>query len=153
MTLHSALIAASGKVTRRRQISSDMPVRYAYAVEFVPALASYVVAGSSGQGGFVALVSLAGEIEKIQYGLPPMTSESRILVHCDASQCTGVYPVRPRGVAVVSLKPRAIELVQLIDHPHAWDYTGTSGAFVGPDRVLFVTLSTTGIKLVPIQLQ
>ncbi len=153
MSLHSALIAATGKVTRQLQISEHMPVRYAYDVEYLPALASYVVAGSSGQGGFIALLSLAGEVEKIQYGLPPMASESRILAHCDEAQCIGVYPVRPRGVAVVRLKPGAIELLKLIDHPYAWDYTGTSGAFVTPDQVIFVTLSTSGIKLVPINLQ
>jgi hypothetical protein len=152
LTLHVALINSAGKMEVQRQISDGMPVRYAYDVEFAPQLASYVVAGSSGEGGFVALVSLTGDIMKIQRGLPPMASESRIVLGWDGSELIGVYPVRPRGVAVVRLSADAIELVKVVDHPYAWDYPGTTGIFVTPQRVLFATLSTTGLHLIPIDL-
>jgi hypothetical protein len=153
MTLHLALIDAGGRMEAQRQISDGMPVRYAYDVEFAPQLASYVVAGSSGEGGFVALVGLRGEILKIQRGLPPMASESRIVIGGNGSQVIGVYPVRPRGVAVVRLSAGAIELAKVIDHPYAWDYAGTTGTFVASGRVLFATLSTTGLHLISIDLQ
>ena len=153
LTLQAALVDAAGAVITRRQIIDGLPPRYAYDVEFAPQLASYVVAGSSGDGGFVALVSLTGDIVRTQRGLPPMASESRIILAWEGSQLIGVYPVKPRGVAVVRLSTDAIELSKVIDHPYAWDYSGTTGTFVAPDRVLFVTLSTTGLHLIPINLR
>jgi hypothetical protein len=82
-----------------------------------------------------------------------MASESRIILGWEGSQLIGVYPVKPRGVAVVRLSADAIELSKVIDHPYAWDYSGTTGTFVAPERVLFVTLSTTGLHLIPINLR
>jgi hypothetical protein len=111
------------------------------------------VAGSTGQGGFIALIHLTGDIVTLQKALPPMASESRIIVGGDRSAPIAVYPVDPRGVAVVRLSTGAIELVRTIDHPHAWDYAGTTGVFVGPERVLFATLSTTGLRLIPVDLR
>jgi hypothetical protein len=151
MSLFSALVDAEGRASAPRRISGGMPVRYAYAVEYVPQLASYVVAGTSAGEGFVALLNRHGEIESVHRGLPPMVSESRLLVHCDGRRCLGAYPVRPHGVAIVSLSADGVELVERIEHPYAWDYIGTSGVFVSPTRLLFVTLSTTGIKLIPIE--
>lgn len=153
MTLHSALVHASGRAAKPRQISRNMPVRYAYDVGFVPELMSFVVAGSSAEEGFVARVNLDGKLESIQYGLPPMASESRMLTHCDGGQCIAVYPVRPKGIAVLRLRQDGADLLKIIDHPHEWDYMGTSGAFVSPDRLVFATLSKTGIKLVTVTLQ
>ena len=54
--------------------------------------------------------------------------------------------------AVVRLSADAIELVKVIDHPYAWDYAGTTGTFVAPGRVLFATLSTTGLQLISVEL-
>ena len=152
-TLQAALIDAAGAVITQRQIIDALSPRYAYDVEFAPQLASYVVAGSSGDGGFVALVSLTGDIVKPQRGLPPMASECRIILGWDGSQLIGVYPVKPRGVAVVRLSADAIELSKVIDYPYAWDYSGTTGTFVASEQVLFVTLSTTGLHLIPINLR
>jgi len=53
----------------------------------------------------------------------------------------------------VRLSADAIELVKVIDHPYAWDYSGTTGTLVAPERVLFVTLSTTALQLIPINLR
>lgn len=153
LTLQAALVDATGAVIKRHQVIDGMRPRYAYAVEFASRIGAYVVAGSSDAGGFVALVSLNGQVLKIQRGLPPMASESRIILDWDGSQLIGVYPVSPRGVAVVRLSLDAIELVQVIDHPYVWDYSGTTGTFVAPHRVLFVTLSTTGLHLIPIDIQ
>ena len=152
LSLQAALIGAAGTLIARRKIADRMPIRYAYAVEFAPQIASYVVAGSSGEEGFVSLVSLAGEIVGTRRGLPPMASESRIVLGWDGQQLTGVYPVRPRGVAVVRISQGAVELVRLIEHPYPWDYSGTTGLFVAPGRVLFATLSTTGIRLIAVDL-
>lgn len=153
LTLQAALIDATGAVVARRQVIDGLPLRYAYDVEFSPQLGAYVVAGSAGQGGFVALISLTGDIVKIKRGLPPMASESRIVIGGDGSGPVGVYPIDPRGVAVVRLSPGAIELARIIDHPHAWDYAGTTGTFVASGRVLFATLSTAGLRLIPIDLR
>ena len=152
LTLQSALVDASGKVVKRNQIIGALPLRYTYDVEYSPQLAAYVVAGSSAGEGFVSLVSLAGEILRTQRGLPPMASESRIVLHWDGAQLIGAYPVNPRGIAVVHLTANAIALAKVIDHPHAWDYTGTTGMFVTPGRVLFVTLSTAGLRVIPVDL-
>lgn len=152
LSLQAALISAAGSVVARRRISDGMPLRYAYDVAFAPALQFYVVAGSSGDGGFVALVSLTGEIIRTQHGLPPMASESRIVLDWDGTHLTGVYPIRPRGIAVVRISAARVDLVEVIDHPYAWDYTGTTGTFVARDRVLFATLSTTGLKLIAVDL-
>jgi hypothetical protein len=168
LTLHAALINAAGKVEMQREISGGMPLRYAYDVEYAPQLASYVVAGTSGDGGFISLVSLTGEIVTTRRGLPPMASESRIVLGWDGTQLTGAYPVSPRGIAVVRLTKgakgadsadsansadSAIELEKVIDHPYVWDYAGTTGIFLAPGRVLFVTLSTTGLKMISADLR
>jgi hypothetical protein len=153
LTLQAALVDAAGAVIARREIIDGLPPRYAYDVQFAPQLASYVVAGSSGDGGFVSLVSLNGEIVKTRRGLPPMAAESRLILGRDESGVIGVYPVRPRGIAVVRLSADAAELAQVIDHPYAWDYAGTTGAFVAPGRVLLVTLSTTGLQFITINLR
>jgi len=153
LTLQSALVNASGNVAKRRQIIGGLPVRYAYDVEYAPQLALYVVAGSSGEGGFVALINLTGDIVSIQRELPPMMSESRIVLGWDGSQLIGVYPVRPTGVAVVHLSADRVELAKVINHPYTWDYSGTTGMFVAPERVLFATLSTTGLHLISINLR
>jgi len=152
MTLHAALIDAAGKVQKQLQVSGGMPVRYAYDVEFSPLLGCYVVAGSSGESGFIALISQAGDFLKIRRGLPPMASESRIILGADGGELVGIYATRPRGVAVVRLSADAIELAKVIDHPYAWDYAGTTGAFVAPQQVLFATLSTTGLHLIYVML-
>ena len=152
MTLHFALIDATGKPQVRRELIGGMPVRYAYNVEFAPQLSSYIVTGSTGDSGFVALVNLKGDLVKIQRGLPPMASESRLVLGSDGAQSIGVYPVRPRGVAVVRLSAGAVELAKLIDHPYAWDYAGTTGVFTGPEQLLFFTLSTKGLQVIPVQL-
>jgi hypothetical protein len=53
---------------------------------------------------------------------------------------------------VLRINATAIELVKRIDHSYRWDYSGTTGAFVGGNRVLFATLSTSGLKLIPVDL-
>jgi hypothetical protein len=152
MTLQSALISGAGNVIVQHRIIDAMPVRYAYDVEYAPALGVYVVAGSTGEEGFVALVGRNGELLKLQRGLPPMASESRIIIGRDGAQTIAVYPVRPRGVAVVRLSANAVELVRLIDHPYAWDYAGTTGVFIAPAQILFATLSTTGVRLIAVKI-
>lgn len=152
MTLQAATVDAAGKPGREHPIMDRMPVRYAYDAAFAPSLGTYVVAGATGEEGFIALVSLSGEVVSVQRGLPPMASESRIVLGRDGAQLLAVYPVRPRGVAVVRLAAGAIALARLIDHSYVWDYAGTAGAFVAPGRVLFATLSTTGLRLIPVEL-
>lgn len=151
MSLQAALIDGKGAVAARRTLMGEMPVRYAYDVAFAPQLGAFVVAGSSGDSGFVSLVGLDGKVMASRQGLPPMTSESRIVLGWDGKRLTGVYPVRPRGVAVVRLSATAIEPVRTIEHPYEWDYTGTTGAFVTPGRVLFLTLSRAGIRQVLVE--
>jgi hypothetical protein len=150
MTLQAATVDAAGQPGRERQVMDRMPVRYAYDVAFAPSLGAYVVAGTTGEEGFIALVSLAGDVLGVQRGLPPMASESRIVLGWDGAQLIGVYPVRPQGIAVVRLTAGRIALARVVEHPHVWDYTGTAGTFVGPGRVLFATLSMTGLRLIPV---
>jgi hypothetical protein len=153
MTLHGALINAAGKIEARQQLAGGMSLGFAYDVEYAPELAMYVVAGTADEGGFVSLLSLTGEVVRTQRGLPPLAFESRIILGYDGLQLIAVYPVSPHGVAVVRLAADQIELVKLIDHPYAWDDTGTSGIYIAPDRVLFVTLSKTGLRVIPIDIQ
>lgn len=153
LTLQSALIDHSGKVVKRNRITGGLPLRYTYSVEFAPQLASFVVTGTSDGSGFVSLISLSGEITVNRRGLPPMASESRMALTRDGTRVIGVYPVQPRGIAVVQLSTTAVELLRFIDHPYVWDYSGTAAAFMGPDRVLFVTLSTAGLRLIPVNLR
>jgi hypothetical protein len=146
LSLQAALIDASGGVARRK-IVDGLTVRYAYDVAYTAQLDMYVVAGSLEESGFVSLVNPAGDIVTTQRGLPPMVSESRIVLGSDGTHAIGVYPVSPRGIAVVRMSAKAVDLVKIIDHPHPWDYSGTTGTFVAPGRVLFATLSTTGLHV------
>jgi hypothetical protein len=149
-TLQAALLNRSGKPLKRMQIIDGLPLRYAYDVSYAPRLHAYVVAGSSGDEGFMSLVATDGRVIRTQRGLPPMVSESRIVLSDDGA--AAAYPVRPRGVAVVRLAKHSIELTRTIDHPYEWDYCGTAGAFVTPQRLLFATLSTSGLQLIGIDL-
>lgn len=153
LSLQAAVIDAAGTVIKRRQLMDGLPLRYSYDVQFAPQLAAYVVAGSSGDGGFVALLGVDGTVIRTQRGLPPMASESRIVLGQDGAHHIGVYPVRPHGIAVVRLSAGAIELLKLIDHATIWDYAGTTGTFVAPGRVLFATLSRSGVRIIPVDLQ
>ena len=128
LTLHAAPVSSVGKVGKERRIMDAMPVRYAYDVAFAPQLGLYVVAGSTGDAGFIALVDRTGEVIALQRGLPPMASESRLVVG-NTAQPIAVYPVRPRGIAV-ALSPSAIEIAKVVDHPIPGTTRGTAGAFV-----------------------
>jgi len=152
LTLQAALIDGTGAVAARRRIIDGLPLRYAYDVGFAPQLGRFVAAGSSGTGGFVSLVSLTGEVVTTRQGLPPMASESRIVLGWDGMRLTGAYPVRPRGIAVVRIGADTVDLVKLVDHPYEWDYTGTTGVFTSPGRLLFATLSKEGMKLVRVEM-
>jgi hypothetical protein len=153
LTLQSALVDAAGKVVNRGTIVDGLPLRYAYDVQFSPQLNVYVVAGTSGESGFVALVGVDGKLLKLKKGLPPMAGEGRIVLGSEGSHAIGVYPASPGGVAVVQLAAGAIGPARLVAHPYAWDYAGTASAFVAPDRVLFATLSTQGLRLFPVSLR
>ena len=148
MSLQSALIDASGNVARRGQVIDGMPLRYSYGVEYSPDLAAYVIAGTADASGFMALIGLNGELLKLQTGLPPMASESRVVLGRDGALTIAAYPVSPRGIALLRLSADAISLAKVVDHPHLWDYAGTAGAFIAPGRVLFATLTTSGVRLI-----
>jgi len=147
-TLQFALIDAAGRVARRGEAGGGLPLRYAYSVDYAPRLSAYVLTGSAADGGFVVLVGLDGEILRTRRGLPPMASESRMVISHDGPETVGVYPVLPSGIAVVRLSAAAIDFDRLVAHPYAWDYMGTTGTFVAPGRVLFATLSKTGLRLI-----
>jgi hypothetical protein len=70
LTLQAALIDAAGPLVTRRRIIDGLPPRYACDVAFAPPLGSFVVAGSTGEGGFAALVSPTGKIVTIRRGTP-----------------------------------------------------------------------------------
>jgi hypothetical protein len=146
-TLQSALIDALGKVLLRQPLMQGLPARYSYDVEYSPEIGRYIVAGTSGDHGFISLVSPTGEIIKTSHELPPMVAESRLVLHSDGTQLLGVYAVSPKGIAVVRISTDVIALVKVIDGDYIWDYSGTTGVFTTADQVLFATLSTTGIKL------
>jgi hypothetical protein len=153
LTLQFALVDASGKVASRGRIIGGLPLRYAYDVQFSRELGLYVVGGTSGDSGFIALVGLDGKLLKLEAGLPPMAGEGRIALGSEGGHAIGVYPAIPSGVAVVRIAAGAIGPARLVEHPYAWDYTGTTGTFVAPDRVLFATLSTQGLRVFPVSLR
>jgi hypothetical protein len=152
LTLHSAVIDGEGHVHNVRTVTGGMPVRYTYGVEYSRELACYVVTGASDGEGFIAYVNLAGDLIKMQRGLPLPVSESRLVLGLRGNAVVGAYPVAPRGVAIVRLAADAIALGTVIAHDYEWDYGGTTGVFVSPHKVVFATLSTKGIKLIPVEL-
>jgi len=148
MTLHSSAISITGNTGLQRQVADGMPARYAYDVQYARSIGRYVVAGTSGGKGFMSLLDRAGEVRTTRHGLPPMASESRLILRGSIA----VYPISPRGLAVVRLSREAAALEKTIDHPHEWDYTGTAGVFLAPDRLLFATLSRAGLRLIGVDL-
>lgn len=164
LSLYGAVVGTTGRVSPPRRIAADMPIRYAYDVAYAAALGCYVVAGNSGGSGFIALLDRDGRVRAMQGGLPALVSEARVvigeapgLVQGQApvpvqgqgrgpEEMLAVYPVQPHGLAVLRLSAAAVTLVKTIDHPHAWDYMGTTGRFVSAGRVLFATLTTRGIR-------
>ena len=75
---------------------------------------------------------------KIQRGLPPMASESRSSWAGTVPSCRRLSVSHAVARALVG---RCYRVVKVVDHPYLWDYSGTTGTFVAPARVLFVTLS------------
>lgn len=153
LTLQGALVDANGRLAKRLQVASGLQLRYAYDVAFAPRLGLYVVTGSAGDGGFVALIDRAGKVLRVERGLPPMAAESRMVIGEEGADVIGAYPVRPRGVAVIRLSPTTAQLDRVIDHPYEWDYAGTTGTFIAPGRVLFATLSQSGVQLINVGLR
>jgi hypothetical protein len=149
MTLQSALISPSGKIIKRLTIMKKMPLRYAYGVTYVPQLSAYAVSGSNRDGGFISLIGVDGRILKTAKKLPFMAAESHLIVNQEKNPI-GLYPVKPNGLALVSLDAKSIKLIKVIDNPHKWDYSGTTGLFVAPDKALIATLSTSGLHLIPV---
>jgi hypothetical protein len=144
LALRFALVGASGKVLKQRRIAGDLPLRYAYDVAYSPDIKAYVVAGTSAGAGFISLVSRNGEITRTRKGLAPMTAESRLALGANS---IGAYPAAPSGVAVVRISATAIEPLRIVQHPYAWDYSGTAGTFITPERLVLATLSTSGLRL------
>jgi hypothetical protein len=150
LALYAATISPTGQAGAARRVAQGLPQRYAYDVAWAAALQRYVVAGNSAGAGFVALLDSDGQVHHLQGGLPPLVSEARILIGGSAAgpgtAVTAVYPVSPRGVAVLRLEVGAAQLVRVVDYPHQWDYMGSTGLFIEPARVLFVTLSLEGTR-------
>jgi len=154
-TLHAALVNSAGNAASELRIADDLPLRYAYDVAYSPELAAYVVAGTAAatEQGFMVLVSLAGKVTRLADALPPMASEARLVLGQDGGRPIAAYPISPNGIAVVRLAAESARLAQRIEHPHKWDYTGTAGVFIGPRRLLFATLSPSGLKLVRVDFE
>jgi len=155
LRLMSAVVGADGRASAPRQIAEGMAIRYAYDVAYAPVLGSYVVAGSREGRGFVALLGRDGGIQTVQEGLPPIASEARVLVapgEAGQGEALAVYAMAPRGLAVLRLARGRVSLLKTIEHPHAWDYMGTTGLFTGNGRVLLATLGTQGIKAFGVEL-
>jgi len=154
--LYCALIGAGGQTSAPRLLAEGLPIRYAYDVAYAAALGRYVVAGNRGGQGFVALLDRDGVMVHMQAGLPPLASESRVLigrvgVH-SGGQDVAVYPVASSGIAVLQLGEASVELQRVVAHPQRWDYMGTTGLFIGGTRVLFATLTTRGVRAFTIEL-
>ena len=149
-SLYSAIIGENGRASAPRRIAGELPWRYAYDVAYAPAIDRYVVAGNSRGAGFIALLDTNGELSRMQGGLPPLVSEARVLVKVVPGATQGevmaVYATNPTGLAVVGLSESGVRLIRRIEHPHAWDYTGTTGLFLEGDRLLLATLSTRGVR-------
>lgn len=149
-SLHGALISRDGRVTRRQRIAQHLSVGHEYDVQYAPGLERFVVLGSNERHGFVTLLDTAGNIMARADRLPRAVGESQIVLSPSAGAVTAVYPTVPSGVAVLRITRAGVRLARRIEHPHAWDYTGTVGTFTAPDRVLFATLSRAGVQLVVI---
>jgi hypothetical protein len=149
-SLHGALVDADGRVTRRLRIAKRLSVGHEYDVQFAPGLDRFVVLGSTDRHGFVTLLDTAGNVVASAEHLPRAVGESQIVLASSAVEVTAVYPTAPSGVAVLRITRAGVQLAKHIEHSHVWDYTGTVGAFVTPERALFATLSKTGVKLVQI---
>jgi hypothetical protein len=149
-SLRGALIDLDGRVTRRLALPQRLNEGYEYDVRYAPGLDRFVVLGSADNHGFVTLLDTAGNVVASAERLPRAVGESQIVLSPSADEITAVYPTVPTGVAVLRITRAGVRLVKRIEHPHAWDYTGTVGAFTAPDRVLFATLSRAGVQLITI---
>jgi len=154
--LYFSLIGFDGQASAPRLLAEGLPIRYAYGVAYAAPLGRYVVAGNRGGQGFVALLDRDGAVVRMQEGLPPLASESRVLIgHIGGrigGQDVAVYPVAPSGIAVLLLGSASVELQKVVAHPQRWDYMGTTGQFLGDTRVLFATLTTQGVRAFAVEL-
>lgn len=152
-TLHAATVDRSGVVGRHRRIAQGLRVGYHYDVQYLPALKIYFVLTSDDTGGAVVLLDMDGNIIRRHTGLPPFVSESRFVWTNAASGVIGVYPTIPSGIAVIHVSAEKIFLQKMLSSSHQWDYIGTTGSFVSDSRVLFATLSRTGLKFLSFDLE
>jgi len=89
---------------------------------------------------------------RLQEGLPPLASESRVLICAAGSGNLALYPVAPQGLALLRLGAASVELERVVTHPQRWDYMGTTGWFVDENRVLMATLTTQGVRAFAVDL-
>ena len=147
--LWGALIDAKGRVTKKFVITDDVVTdRYGvYGVRYLPSLQRFLVTGTKPNGGFAALLDTHGTVLVLKTDLPRPAPQSHVIVQPHNQGARAVYPVVPSGVAVLDVGARSLRLVKTLEHPYRWDYMGTDGVFVTPDKVLFATLSRAGVQL------
>jgi len=147
--LWGALIDAKGRVTKKFVITDDVVTdRYGvYGVRYLPSLQRYLVTGTKPGGGFAALLDTDGTVLVLRTGLPRPAPQSHVIAQSNAKAVRAVYPVVPSGVAVLDVGARSLRLDKVLEHAYRWDYMGTDGVFVTPDKVLFATLSREGVQL------
>lgn len=151
-SLQGALIGKEGSINKKIKIANNLKA-YHYNVAYVPKLDLYAVMGTNSQKGFIALIDHLGKIVATKTGLPPPVSESQIIfTDLSSEPVTAVYPVKPRGIAVINFSATKIKLVKKIPHSYRWDYMGTTGVMVTLDQILFATLSTRGVHLFPVKI-
>ncbi|HEY4373223.1 MAG TPA: hypothetical protein VGN52_14935 [Burkholderiales bacterium] len=146
-SLYAATVSGNGTAGAARLVADGLPLRYAYDVAYAAAVERFVVMGNRGAHAFLALLDRDGAAVLMRDGLPPLASEARVVVREGGGECIAVYPMMPRGIAVLRVLPREVELVRTVDHAHRWDYMGTTGLFTAPGRVLLATLTLAGVRL------
>ncbi len=155
-TLHGAFIRPDGTSSEEFKITDGIKFYY-YNVRWLPSLNRYVVFGSRQDGGFISIIDRNGSVAVSRTGLPDTVRESKLVVRKNSEDgksgvVTAIYPTLPSGAAVVSITAGSIDLQRSIPASYKWDYMGTDGMFVAPNRILFATLSKTGLRLVPMNL-
>jgi hypothetical protein len=150
-TVHAAIVGPSGRVQARTEIMAHAKPYY-YNVSYVPALGAYAVWGSQKTGGFLVLVDRQGQIVNAKRQLPPTVRESK-LVSSPASKpgkAVVAYPVFGGGAAVLEMTRDSIAVVKQVRGEYRWDYIGTDGYFVNPDKAVFASLSRNGVQFVTV---
>lgn len=118
---------------------------YAYDVQYISSLASFLVVAAGVDGsGSAWLVNDEGDQTAVLSNLPSLVRESQPAILAEGGIVRVVYPKKNGGVMVLAVGENGLTFSETIGGKR-WGTAGTDGIFIDSSQAYFVSLSASGL--------